>query len=122
MLNHYLIRVKTVYFATMRFFAFIMASLVMALSILPCADAANEKKANNSQSSLVLHQDYKNDQKKKDNCTPFCTCSCCSFSSYFSPLSKSQGTKIFQAEKYSFYDVAFNAEVHYSIWQPPKLS
>jgi hypothetical protein len=91
------------------------------MSCLPCGDG-NEcnKKAATEISTTDNHQEHNHDA---ESCTPFCTCSCCALSIFYSGFSKAQDVlAILQSEKHLLSNVAFNTEAYYSIWQPPKLS
>ncbi len=98
-----------------------MGFFLLYLSCLPCGDSMECNIKEEVKISVTdNHQEHNHDA---ESCTPFCVCSCCAASAYYSPFSKSQVTKIvFQPSMYPLYDVAFNAEVYYSIWQPPKIS
>ena len=108
-------------FATMKFLFSLLGFLMLYVSCLPCSDATGyDAKAEVKISSSSTNQEHKH---PNESCTPFCTCSCCAASVFYSPVSKMQGKKIiFQLEKYSPQNITFNSEDHYSIWQPPKLA
>lgn len=94
---------------------------MLYMSCLPCSDGneCNEK-APIEISATDIHQEHNHEAEA---CTPFCTCSCCAVSIFYSGLSKAQDVKVvFQSEKHLLSNVAFNTEVYYSIWQPPKVS
>jgi hypothetical protein len=112
---------KSIIFAIMKFFTFIMSFFMLYLSCLPCSDSTEcNIKAPAAISATDNHQQHSHDTEA---CTPFCTCSCCSASGYYSPFSKVQLNKVTpSSEKFPLYNVALNAEAHYSIWQPPQLS
>lgn len=88
---------------------------------MPCGDIQDcNVKVESKISATDNHQQHNHDA---ESCTPFCSCSCCAASVFFSPFAKTQAAQVaFQSTKYSLYDVAFNSEVFSSIWQPPKLS
>ncbi|WP_425185811.1 DUF6660 family protein [Flaviaesturariibacter amylovorans] len=60
----------------MRIFAFLMAVLVLALSMMPCADSDITGKQDPSHSLVKTSGDHQNDEPE-DNCSPFCQCTCC---------------------------------------------
>ena len=105
----------------MKFLFFIMGFLLLYLSCLPCGDS---RECNvNAQVKISATDNHQEHKHTSESCTPFCTCSCCAASAFFSTFSKAQATKvIFQSEKYPLYNVTFNTETHYSIFQPPKIS
>jgi len=73
------------------------------------------------EAKILATTDHQKHNHETEACTPFCTCSCCASSAYF-PL-----VKIFtpigasSSQNFPLFNIAFNAEAHYSIWQPPKL-
>ena len=94
---------------------------MLYLSCLPCGDSKDcNIKVPTEISATDNHQQHNHDT---ETCTPFCTCSCCAASAFYSTFSRTQATKVvLQSEKYPLYNVAFNTEAHYAIWQPPQLS
>jgi len=95
---------------------------MLYISCLPCGyriecNVRTEAKISGANDN---HQQHKHNTEA---CSPFCSCSCCAASAFYSPLSKAQINKVeFQSEKYPLYNVAFSTEAQNSIWQPPKLS
>ncbi len=105
----------------MKFFTFIMGFFLLYLSCLPCGDS-RECNAKNPV-EISANENHQQHNHESEACSPFCTCSCCPASSYFYNSLKYQISKIvLQSEKYPLYNIAFNSEAHYSIFQPPKLS
>jgi hypothetical protein len=108
-------------FATMKFLFFILSFFLLYLSCLPCSDSteANAK----SEVKISVSTNQQEHSNSNEACTPFCNCSCCAASAFYSPLNKVQDAKIvFQPEKFPLYNESFNSEVSYSIWQPPKIA
>lgn len=60
----------------MKFFAFILAILVLVVSIMPCADGAiaMNKSEIKTEISKAIHQ---HDVPNHDICSPFCQCARC---------------------------------------------
>lgn len=108
------------YFAAMKLFASIMALVVLALSVMPCADmAATGGKANISYSQNHSGQD----QDAPDDCSPFCTCSCCSTSFNLSINSTpAEAIPLFDGRVIIAYNSSKPIEISLPIWQPPQLS
>jgi hypothetical protein len=105
----------------MKFFAFIMAVTVLALSLMPCMDGTCIKSFKTK--AEISKTDTQHEQKDSDDCSPFCTCSCCSASFFHQPLPFYYTPKrIFQTKKYPVYTLSLYSDVSFSIWQPPKLS
>jgi hypothetical protein len=105
----------------MKFFFFIMSFFFLYLSCLPCGDSKEcNIKAPTEISAADNHQEHNH---AAEICTPFCTCSCCAASAFYSPFSKTQVNKVILfSQKFPLYNVAFTTEAHISIWQPPKIS
>jgi len=105
----------------MKFLFFILSLFMLYMSCLPCGDSKEcNVKTPTEISATDNHQQHNHDA---ETCTPFCTCSCCAASTFYSTFSKAQATKVtFQSEKYPLYNVTFNTETHFSIFQPPKIS
>lgn len=112
---------KPLFLQPMKFFAFIIGFFLLYLSCQPCGDSREcNKKTEGMISATDNHQQSNHNA---ENCTPFCTCSCCATSVFFSSYFKTPESKaITQAEKFPLYDITFNSEVFSSIWQPPQLS
>jgi hypothetical protein len=105
----------------MKFFFFILGGFMLYMSCLPCGDSTEcNEKAVTEISTTDNHQEHNHDA---ESCTPFCTCSCCAISIFYSGFYKALDVKaLFQSEKHLLSNVAFNTEAYYSIWQPPKVS
>lgn len=94
---------------------------MLFLSCLPCSDG--EECNVKGERKISVTDDHQQHNHDTEACTPFCTCSCCSVSTFYSNLAKIQTTKIAaQPVKYPIYHVAFFTEVFYSVWHPPKIS
>jgi len=94
---------------------------LLYMSCIPCGDAtAYNVKADVTISSSSNHPAHNH---KSETCTPFCTCSCCATATFYSAFSKIQATKAnLKSEKHLLYNIAFDTEAHYTIWQPPRIS
>ena len=102
----------------MKFFAFIIAILVLALSIMPCADSgANESKA----TTVVKKSNHQQNDPQQDDCSPFCQCSCCgTFSPNHFITTISYIPSYLIISKSSFLSANI-LEIALPIWQPPQL-
>ena len=102
----------------MKIFALIMAILVLALSIMPCADGgANESEA----TTIVKKANHQQSDPQQDDCSPFCQCSCCgTFSPNHSITTLSYIPSCLIISKSSFLPANI-IEVALPIWQPPQL-
>lgn len=103
----------------MKFFAFIMAFIVLAISAMPCADGVIAMSKAKTEIQKTNHQ--QNDHPTKD-CSPFCSCSCCTGS----PIPQHLSELIFIKPEFirsynSFYSSPIK-EISLSIWQPPQMA
>ncbi|MBL7736098.1 MAG: hypothetical protein JNL51_11620 [Chitinophagaceae bacterium] len=106
----------------MKFFAFIMAFLMLGLSGLPCRDGAVANAAKTSVShDIAGHEDGHRDGTHQDFCSPLCICSCCSVVTQYNP---SPSVEIVSFENHiqhlSFYSGSL-ISISLPIWQPPQL-
>lgn len=103
----------------MKLCAFIMASLVLWLSCVPCSEAAYTANAKaKAEISKFNNQQEHNDT---DNCSPFCTCNCC-FGFTLAFFSCQIENPIFPADvKTLAYLPAKISEIALPVWQPPQL-
>lgn len=98
-----------------------MAVMILALSVMPCMDDKSE--GGNKIKTEISKSSNQSGHSGNDECSPFCTCSCCSISFVYQAFSFNYLDKpVFQTKKYSFYKPSFYPEISFSIWQPPKLS
>lgn len=102
----------------MKFFAFVMAILILGLSGLPCRDGnAKESVSQN----ISTHEDDHQDDAHEDSCSPLCTCSCCSVvTNYYSSISVDIIAFENHIEHLSFYSGSL-INLSLPIWQPPQL-
>ncbi|MFC4233317.1 DUF6660 family protein [Parasediminibacterium paludis] len=104
----------------MKFLTLIFSIYLLVLSCVPCADK-DECNINMDIKTTISSTTKENPKKSDEACTPFCTCSHCSASAYYQPLNSYKIPKrIFPTTKYPVYDVSYNSQVFFSIWQPPK--
>lgn len=101
----------------MRFVNIILAFLVLFLSLVPCSDGGVSNK--NYQYRMT---DSHSHQTPSDNCTPFCSCVCCSSNITLEDVI----FEILTPEIYSHQEVCFHSssdvlEFTYPVWQPPKI-
>lgn len=104
----------------MKLIAFIMALLVLVLSVLPCADSAFAMKADKAETELIksAHQES---VPHEDACSPFCICSCCAGFSILYPLSKIEFAVSRHKPDHTSLLTAPVFKIALPIWQPPQL-
>ncbi len=94
---------------------------MLYLSLLPCEDSIECNKK--TEFSIAANDNHQQHKHQSEACTPFCTCSCCAASAFYSPLNKVQVIKaIFPSEKYPLFQEDNITDTHNSIWQPPKIA
>lgn len=103
----------------MKIFAFIMAFIILAMSTIPCADGAVAMSKAKTEIQKTNHQ--QNDHPTKD-CSPFCSCSCCTGSPIPQFISKVILVKPTIIRSYNPVYSSPIKEVSLSIWQPPQLA
>lgn len=104
----------------MKFFAFIMAFLVLALSVMPCADTSAAPKDPKAKTEVTKTADQP-DHEEDDSCSPFCHCACCAGFSINHTLSiVTKVPKYSQSHETSFLPKEV-IEIVLPIWQPPRL-
>ncbi|WP_367916120.1 DUF6660 family protein [Leadbetterella sp. DM7] len=106
----------------MRLFAYIFSIYILALSVVPCSDAYND--CQNDTAYKEYSQAHNHHTDHNDNCSPFCTCTCCSTSVNLKFTShKFQITKLVVSSQitYPVRDFSFVSNYYGNIWQPPKI-
>ena len=106
----------------MKFFAFIMAVIVLAQVCMPCDDDAIATKTGEPKPEIVqspLHQD-ENDQT--DGCCNFCQCVCCGgFAINHTCTAVAIPLNPGNIEFTSYLQLNL-LEISFPIWQPPQLA
>ncbi len=110
-----------VIFTLVKFASIILSLLLMVLSCLPCADAANSE---HSQTTTEKHTHDSGD-KHNDLCSPFCICNCCGVQilSFTPVLSFVIGPvpTVFSPKPAIGYKSHLASMFSGSIWQPPQI-
>jgi hypothetical protein len=104
----------------MKFIAFIMALLILVLSVLPCADNTFAMKAEKVKTEISNFAHQESDPHA-DACSPFCICSCCAGFSIFYPLAKIEFAALAHKPAYTSLLAAPVFKIALPIWQPPQL-
>ena len=102
----------------MKLFAFLLAVLVLALSVVPCADVNATGKGKFQVEIKAAHQD--NDYHV-DACSPFCQCACCAGFSINHSLISVESIRVVPHKQSSFFSASETIKVSLAIWQPPQL-
>ncbi|MES2894227.1 MAG: DUF6660 family protein [Bacteroidota bacterium] len=104
----------------MRFLAFIMAFIILAISVVPCADQASITSGGQGNEITAQHADHPLEDHA-DECSPLCTCSCCAGFAILGTPSKISGVQILPSKQYSSLLISPTFSIHFAIWQPPRV-
>ncbi|HTI08820.1 MAG TPA: DUF6660 family protein [Puia sp.] len=105
----------------MRFSAFLLSLLVLTQTCVPCRDhtalTAFGPKAQQWQDAS-----HTKGQADCDDCSPFCSCSCCASVSLAVHIPQ-VGTQVPEpvARHYSFYHSSPYSTDRSAVWQPPRI-
>ncbi|WP_317042008.1 DUF6660 family protein [Sediminibacterium ginsengisoli] len=105
----------------MRSIAFILAFLVLLLSILPCADTGMTVKTNKAKSEQVSASKHKDNKSDDDLCPPFCHCGCCASVSIKTNFLAVEARPAFYGNNAPYYLPGSISAISLPIWQPPQL-
>lgn len=104
----------------MKIIAFIMAVMVLALSVMPCADDANA--ANSSKAKMELTKStHQKDSPQNEACSPFCQCSCCTGFTINHFVATINVIPQYNTNPISSFLPSDVREVALPVWQPPQL-
>lgn len=101
--------------------ACILSLIIIGLTFMPCED--EQLSILSSTRSLISKADtHDQDAPLKDDCPPFCICSCCSIMAILKDevITLSVPFKAFTTNSTAYSGRITHA--NFSIWQPPKLS
>lgn len=105
----------------MKIFAFIMAFLVLAQSMLPCADQDLAVDGNKAKTEITKPAKQGN-SAREDACSPFCHCTCCAGVSVNHLISSIDHLIPYGDKLITAFLPARTFEIALPIWQPPQLS
>jgi hypothetical protein len=106
-------------FVRMKLFAFIMALLVLALSIVPCADI--NASANDEANTEITKSTQQKGDPQQDDCSPFCHCTCCASFSINNYTATVNSPDLFSLTGFSSFLPDNLIERSLPVWQPPKI-
>lgn len=102
----------------MKFIAFILGLIILALSVMPCTDA----KAMNGKAKTELTQaTHQQGNPLSDACSPFCQCACCVGFSIVKPITSFSIIEPVSPKSYSLFFSSSSKRISLPIWQPPQL-
>ncbi len=102
----------------MKFVAFIMAVLVLAQSVMPCADA---EVAPNAGKAKITKQSQQQSNNHSDACSPFCSCACCAGFSINHFIASIAIIPPYESNLVTGFLPSVIMEVALPIWQPPQI-
>lgn len=104
----------------MKFLAFVMAILVLALSLIPCADEsmAIHKDEIKAEISKATHQ---HDVPHEDICSPFCHCACCSAVTIIPFITIDNARPVTDIQIKAAVLRTDITHITLPVWQPPQL-
>jgi hypothetical protein len=97
-----------------------MAVMVLALSCMPCMDAAYAMN-NGKQEAKISNSTIPKEHKDSDNCPPFCACNCCAGFAYAITAYNSANIVLSVVQKAIGHLSADISEISLPIWEPPKI-
>src|SRR6186713_1661062 len=103
----------------MRLITFILSTIIMFQSYLPCADGTEY--AEKAKSEIVKGSTQQKDKDHEDACSPFCHCTCCAGFSINHFISRLNYTDFTPNRNFSHFLPSKIIEVSLPIWQPPQL-
>lgn len=97
-----------------------MALMVLAFSMLPCADEGSFAEGKASyEAAQTMPQDSDGDHN--DACSPFCICSCCAGFSVTAKMPAAVTVPAFFQTVFTSYIADRLYTIALPIWQPPQL-
>lgn len=113
----------------MKAFCLILSFYILLLSFQPCDEmTANLELQENKlsfQTQIQENSHSEGQEENKENCSPFCICSCCHFLTVYQFNSPSVSDKtvssIISRPNFS-YQNPYTKDYKTSIWQPPKFN
>ena len=102
----------------MRIAALILSMVILVLGFVPCADANGLSESN----AQTVTQDHEHNSQHNDECTPLCSCACCSVPYYQVHLDAiTIAISNLPEPVYASYLSSPIIRISASIWQPPRF-
>jgi hypothetical protein len=105
----------------MKFSAFILSCIILALSCLPCRDGIVAR-LEKGKIEFAKSTNSQQDTHKSDACSPFCSCSCCTGTNFSFTLVTVDNIIFHNAKHAAALIPSSLREIALPIWQPPQLS
>jgi hypothetical protein len=108
-------------FTLVKVIVFIMAVMVLALNGMPCMDDACIM-TNGKVETKVSKSSIPKEHNNSDNCSPFCTCNCCTGFTFLFARCKVNLPFFLTEKQFAYHLPAKVSNIALPVWQPPKLS
>ena len=105
----------------MKFLAFILSIIVLALTCVPCTDAEGLTMHSGKNDASITKANCPFGADQRDDCSPFCTCNCCAGFSIHNNITSLSSIEIYTKLQFATYLPANTAEISLPVWQPPRL-
>ncbi|MBS1576793.1 MAG: hypothetical protein JST09_15960 [Bacteroidetes bacterium] len=105
----------------MKFFAFLMAIIVLIQSEMPCKDIAVASKGGKTKMETIQKSSKDHQTNHNDACSPFCQCACCAGFSINHNIASISNIIIYSNPSYNSFLPSETIEIAYPVWQPPQL-
>lgn len=106
----------------MKYLSLLLSVYLLSLSFFYC----NDDKEHLTEAKLITTITETHDSNHQDSfdyCTPFCICACCSMTTNLENLAIVDLIPIAViSEELFLYNTTLKSDLHFSIWQPPKVS
>lgn len=119
------ILVKNDYNCIVKYFIYILATLMFTVILVPCTDSVDVNHRLNE--NIAQHLEHKNshghEHNEKDTCSPFCYCQCCSVAS-LTPIDfkefKVKPLIVTISQQNSLYENHYSYGEQSKLLQPPR--
>jgi hypothetical protein len=101
------------------YIATLLAACIIIFVFLPCSDVCGSHKHIASNNLEVTHGHH---QDASDDCSPFCSCSCCATTMTTNYFPSFQFVPHLSFQKFFILDLVFRSKNVSNIWQPPKFN
>lgn len=106
--------------SVMKFFSLILSIYILALSLVPCTDGVVNEVCGSEKIELSDSGHSHEHSNHSDDCTPFCTCTCCGSIVTIPPSQYFWSPTIIVCSSYLFpYSLNYSFDYVEGTWHPP---
>ncbi|WP_370870412.1 DUF6660 family protein [Daejeonella sp.] len=106
----------------MKFWSRIVCTIVMLVSLVPCADAISYKSTSTIKEVFIeASSAQSHNERGLDVCSPFCVCACCNAPTIMKHAIFSINIPLQISLEYPNKTLGKATSTSISIWQPPRL-